>query len=470
MESTSSFDILYLFALIIGFVVGLIAAWLNFKDWVKPSQLLLDYVPKDKERDWENQKEQLQKLLEQSKMELRSMYTQSDNDQALFENLKVKYDKLKQSHNDLTEDWQLLDKEQHALRIKLQVTEEKISEQKAEFNRLNEESKKEFRNISNLMLQQSGEKLREEHERSLRHLLNPMKERLLEFQQQVDQKFSDESKGMASLKTEIEHLTKLNQNLSKEAQQLTQALKGDSKSQGDWGEMQLETLLEASGLSAGTHFDAQSSYKNEVGQIQRPDFIIKLPQKRNLIIDSKVSLKAFEQFCSSEDKNEQQAHLNAHVMSIRNHIKGLAGKRYHELYSIKCPDYVMLFVPLEPAFITAVRHRPSLFTEALEQNVVLVSPSTLLATMRTVAYLWQQEDQRENTQKIAEVGKKLYEKFVNFVEDMDNVGMQLDKAKESYDKAMDKLSKSPKKATTLLARAQELKQLGISSQKQLPDA
>jgi len=354
------------------------------------------------------------------------------------------------------------------LQAELEHLQGKLAQQSAHFDELRQQSREEFANVSHQLLQRNGAALREDHARSLKTMLDPLRIKLHEFQEQVDRKFSEESKDKATLKTQIEHLTSLNQDLAAEARQLTLALKGDSKTQGDWGELQLERLLEAAGLHADAHFETQASFRASDGRQQRPDCIIRLPQDRCLVVDAKVSLTAYERFCEA-DTTDDRMHLAAHVGSIRAHIRGLSAKRYQDLYQINCPDYVMLFVPLEPAFIAAVRERPSLFTEALEANVVLVSPSTLLATMRTVAFIWQQDDQHENAQRIAQVGKKLYDKFVGFVEDMDSVGQQLDRAKDSYDAAMNKLSRSPKRGTTLLARAQELKSLGVASTKTLQD-
>ena len=355
-----------------------------------------------------------------------------------------------------------------ACKVELQHSRQRLEEQLRHFEELRAQSREEFANVSSRLLRENGDALRAEHQRSLRTLLDPVRTKLTEFQQQVDHKFSEESKDKASLKAQIEQLTALNQSLSQEARQLTLALKGDNKMQGDWGELQLERLLEAAGLRANTHYSTQGSFRTPEGRQQRPDCIVHLPGERCIIVDSKVSLTAYERYCATDDEREAGVALGAHVTSIRQHIRGLSAKRYPELYQINCPDYVLMFVPLEPAFIAAVRERPQLFTEALEAKVVLVSPSTLLATMRTVAYIWQQDDQRENAQKIAEVGRKLYDKFVGFVEDMDGVGVQLDRARDTYAQAMNKLSRSPKRGTTLLARAQELKSLGVASARELP--
>ena len=419
-------DLLVAFSL--GGLAGALALWLWTREWVGPARLAHDYVA----------------------------LTQHVS---LRDDLDLVRERLHEAERTVT-----------ACKIELQHSRQRLHEQVAEFERLRSQSREEFANVSSQLLANNSKALRDQHQQSLQVLLDPVRTKLAEFQQQVDHKFSEESKDKASLKAQIEQLTALNQSLSQEARQLTLALKGDSKVQGDWGELQLERLLEAAGLRAETHFSTQSSFKAADGRQQRPDCIVHLPGNRCIIVDSKVSLTAYERCCASEDEQLAAEALKAHVVSLRQHMRGLSAKQYQDLYQIHCPDYVLMFVPLEPAFIAAVRERPQLFTEALEAKVVLVSPSTLLATMRTVAYIWQQDDQRENANKIAEVGRKLYDKFVGFVEDMDRVGVQLDRARDAYDGAMNKLSRSPKRASTLLARAQELKELGVTSSRELSAA
>jgi len=453
--------------LLIGLLIGALLVWLWVREWVSPQELQQAFIDRA-------QFDTLGLELSTAKQGLKTL-------EAELAGANVQADLLAQQTETLQKDISLAQEkiqhaqraEQSALSIKatlqaeLQHAQLRLDQQQSDFKRLHEQSREEFANLSTKLLQSSGTALREEHTRSLKTLLDPVRTKLLEFQEQVDRKFTEESKDKAALKVQIEHLTALNQDLSREAKQLTQALKGDSKTQGDWGELQLERLLEAAGLQAGTHFSTQGSFKNESGRQQRPDCLIHLPGERCLVVDSKVSLTAYERFCGSELEEDQARHLRDHVLSLRAHVKQLSAKRYHELYQINCPDYVLLFVPLEPAFILAAKQYPKLFTDALAANVVLVSPSTLLATMRTVSYIWQQEDQRENALQIAEVGRKLYDKFVGFVEDMNGIGQQLDRAQESYSKAMNKLSRSPKQATTLISHARELKALGVSTSKEL---
>ena len=446
--------------LLLGLPLGILLLWLWVREWISPNQLQQAYVPQAQVSDLEDRLFDSEKNLQELYAELAGANVQTDLLAQQVSDLQVEQ---KQHREQLM----LALQAEQAASQDLEHLQARLSQQQTDFKQLHQQSREEFTNLSNKLLKTNSAALHEEHMRSLKNLLDPVRTKLHEFQEQVDRKFSEESKDKAALKTQIEHLTTLNQDLSKEAKQLTQALKGDSKTQGDWGELQLERLLEAAGLQTGTHFTTQGSFRNEIGQHQRPDCLIHLPGDRCLIVDSKVSLTAYERFCGSEIEQDRALHLKNHVLSLRTHVKQLSAKRYHDLYQINCPDYVLLFVPLEPAFILAAKEYPSLFTDALSANVVLVSPSTLLATMRTVSYIWQQEDQRENAQQIAEVGKKLYDKFVGFVEDMNGVGQQLDRAQESYSKAMNKLSRSPKQATTLISHARELKALGVSTNKEI---
>ena len=444
-------------ALLAGAVVGFAAALLWRRGYVAPDRLLAGFAPRGELVALAAARESAERSLAEARNDLTAANVQADGLAERCGEQERELATLRQSTATLTG--------------QLATLTERQRQQESDFAALQARSRAEFSEVSSRLLASSGAALREDHARTLKSLLDPVHARLVEFQTEVDRKFSEEAKEKASLKTQIEQLASLNQNLSHEARQLALALKGDSKTQGDWGELQLERLLEAAGLHAETHFDTQLSFRDASGRQQRPDCIVRLPQGRCLIVDSKVSLTAYERFCASEDDGPQrERELLAHVASLRSHIKGLSAKRYQDLYEIDCPDYVLLFVPIEPAFIAAVRARTRLFTEALEANVVLVSPSTLLATMRTVAYMWQQEDQRANAQKIAEVGRKLYDKFVGFVEDMDAVGHSLDRARDTYEEAMNKLSRSPKRATTLVARAQELKALGVASSKELTPA
>ena len=446
--------------LALGLAAGFLLALLYFRNRIGPRQLAEGYVPVQRHAD-------LQGRLTVALSDAAAASVQVDAVREAHERVVGELSTARAAALDAAEHRRALEASAAELRAELRQATERVATQEAAFDTLREQSRAEFAQVSNTLLRSSGEALREEHVRTLRELLDPVRTKLHDFQAQVDRKFADDLRDKTALRTQIEQLTALNQGLSAEAAALTAALKGDSKSQGDWGELQLERLLEAAGLSAQIHFDTQSSFTTESGRLQRPDCIVRLPNDRCLVIDSKVSLTAYERFCGSEHPDDADRELRAHVASLRNHVRDLGRKAYHELHQIATPDYVLLFVPLEPAFIAAVRESPSLFTEALRANIVLVSPSTLLATMRTVAYIWRQDDQRANAEQIAEVGRKLYDKFVGFVDDMTAVGEQLDRAQMSYGRAMDKLCRSSKRGTTLVSRAEELRELGVPTSKRL---
>ena len=255
-----------------------------------------------------------------------------------------------------------------------------------------------------------------------------------------------------------------NHKISQDAINLTKALKGDSKIQGDWGELQLEVLLEKSGLSKDVHFRTQNSEKDEEGKEKRPDCIIDLPDNKNLIIDSKVSLKAYEQFINGATEDEKVLFLKKHLESLKNHIRDLASKNYPKLYSINAPDYVLMFVPIEPALISALQEDPEIFNLALSKNIILVSTSTLMATMRTVSFIWQQENQKKNVLEIARQSGALYEKFCGFVTDLDSVGKAIETATKKYEAAQSKLHSG---RGNLISSVEKIKKLGAKTNKSI---
>ncbi len=347
--------------------------------------------------------------------------------------------------------------------------EERLEEGLIETQRLQERSKIEFENLANRILAENSQKFSHQNNVQIQHILSPLREKIQEFESSIQQKYMDETKERISLKKELEQLKLLNLQLSEDASNLVDALKGDSKTQGDWGELQLSTLLEKSGLTDGIHFSSQASYRDENGQLKRPDFIINLPDGKHLIIDSKVSLKAYEQYFNASDKRQKQTFLNLHIESIKNHIRDLASKNYTQLYQINTPDYLLMFIPIEPAFSVALQKSSSLYTDALERNVVLVTTSTLLATMRTVSFIWKQEKQKRNVLEIARQSGLLYDKFCGFIEDMRSIGLKLDDAQGAYSAAMNKLNDSRKYGDTLIGRAQRIKELGAKTNKSLPN-
>ena len=323
-----------------------------------------------------------------------------------------------------------------------------------------------FENLANKILDKKSDKFTEQNKKNLDLLLNPLHKKIESFEKKVETS-QKESVGMhAALKQQLEGLKDLNQQMSKEAINLTKALKGDSKSQGDWGEIQLEIILEKAGLSNGIHFTSQGGYRDKNENLKKPDFIINLPDNKHLIVDSKVSLTAYEGYFSSENKEEKDNHLKKHIASIKKHIKELSEKEYTDLYGINAPDYVLMFVPIEAALLIAFNENNKLYLEAFDKNVVLVSTSTLLATLSTVSSIWKQEDQKRNVIEIARQAGALYDKFVGLVEDLTGVGKKLDAAKNEYSSAMNKLVDG---RGNLITSVEKIKKLGAKAKKSIPE-
>lgn len=346
--------------------------------------------------------------------------------------------------------------------------EQSLQKQKGELEQLQAKFRTEFENIANRILEEKSQRFTDQNARQLQTVLHPLREKIKEFEEHVERKFLEETRDKAGLKQEIQQLLSLNQQLSQDAHRLTTALKGQSKTQGDWGEMQLQTLLEHSGLQKGVHFLTQTTLRDDDGAAKRPDFIIQLPDNKHLVVDAKVSLTAFERYFSADDPNQRDLHLRAHVSSIRSHVDNLSRTNYQMLYQINTPDYLLLFVPLESALSVAAEADPKLFSDALERNIVLVTTSSLLATMRTVSHLWKQEKQTRSVLEIARQSGLLYDKFVAFVEDLRTVGARLDNARTAYDDAMNKLTNAVRPGDTLIGKAEKIRELGARTTKSLP--
>ena len=346
--------------------------------------------------------------------------------------------------------------------------DEKLLTQKEELIHLQQRFQTEFENIANRLLEEKSQRFTLQNQVQLNDILNPLREKIKDFELNIERKYLDETQQRTTLKSEIDNLLSLNKQLSQDANNLVAALRGDSKTQGDWGELQLELLLEKSGLLRGVHFLIQPSFNDHNGQQKRPDFIVQMPENKQVIIDSKVSLTAYEQFFNASDEAVKPRFLKAHVESLRNHIRGLSDKNYAGLYQINSPDYVIMFVPIEPALTLALHEDSKLFTDALERNVVIVSVSTLLATMRTVSFIWKQENQKRNVLEIARQSGMLYDKFVAFIDDLKQIGQRLDMAQSAYHDAMNKLNDSKKYGDTMIGRAEKIKELGAKATKNMP--
>lgn len=347
----------------------------------------------------------------------------------------------------------------------LKAERQKAVEQIELLGQAREALSNEFKALAAQVLDEKTKKFSEQSEKDLTNLLGPLRTKLEEFKQQVDNGRVQDVRDRTALAEQVKQLAQLNQTLSDDAKNLTKALVGDSKTQGNWGELVLETILEASGLREGHEFVVQKGTVADEGSNRRPDVVVQLPGNRQLVIDSKVSLTAYEALMSTEDANEQKKKLTEHLTSIRRHIGGLSEKKYHTLYDgVQSLDFVLMFIPLEPAFMTAISNDKDLFMSAWEKNVLLVSPSTLLFVVRTVAHLWRQEAQSRNAQEIAKRGAELYDKLALFTESMEELGDRLRLAQASYDKATLRLSSGN---GNLIRQAEMLKELGVKPTKQL---
>ena len=322
-----------------------------------------------------------------------------------------------------------------------------------------------FKNLANDILDDKTRRFTEQNALSLDTLLKPLQTKLTEFKEQVATSYSNESRERFALKSEIERLSALNVKMSDETRSLTQALKGDSKVQGNWGELVLESILESSGLRKGEEYLVQDSHTQVDGSRLQPDIVVRLPEGRHLVVDSKVSITAYARHAESADADTAQIELNAHIQSLRQHIQSLSSKNYSSLYGVGSVDFVLMFIPIEPAFLLALKSAPNLYQEALAKNIVLVCPSTLMATLRTVAHLWRQDHQNKNALEIARQCGALYDKFVGFIDDMEKLGQRIDQAQTSYHDAFNKLKTGK---GNLIRTAERVRELGVKPSKTLP--
>ncbi len=325
---------------------------------------------------------------------------------------------------------------------------------------------KEFENLANRIFEEKQKTFSESSRTSVEALLNPVRQQLVDFRKKVEDIYDNENKDRASLRAEITHLKTLNERISTDALNLTNALKGDSKLRGSWGEIQLERLLEQSGLVKGREYEVQGSFRSEEGQRYQPDVIIHLPDSKDVIVDSKVSLVAYEQYHAASDDGERARLAARHVDSVRSHVNDLAGKSYDELIGLNSLDLVIMFVPIEPALLLAYEHQLDLHEQAFKKNIMLVSPSTLMLALQVIHNIWRYEYQKKNTQEIARQGGDLYDRFVNFVTSLDKVGDALTRARSEFDTAHKRLATGK---GNLIGRAEKLRELGIKTKKALPE-
>lgn len=343
--------------------------------------------------------------------------------------------------------------------------EEKLLQQKGELEKLQEQFTKEFKLVANAILKQNSEEFSKAHQKELDAILQPLKEKIQHFENKVEERYIKNRDERLSLQHQIKNLTELNSALNLQAKNLTEALKGESKTQGNWGEMVLERILESSGLIKGEEYETQYSDYNAENKRIQPDVIIKLPDNKHIIIDAKVSLTAYERLVNEPEEETKAAHLKAHIQSVRTHVQQLSERNYSSGQKLHSPDFVLLFMPIEPSFTLAAQEDESLFSFAWDKKIVIVSPTTLLATLRTVASVWKQERQNKNAEKIARKAGLLYDKFKGFVDDMKKIEKGISSAQSAYNDAFNKLSSGN---GNLLRKVEDIRELGAITNKSIP--
>ncbi|SFJ70267.1 DNA recombination protein RmuC [Myroides guanonis] len=362
-----------------------------------------------------------------------------------------------------------LDNQELIARISIRDTEyinlkEKLSQQQKETLSLQERFTHEFENLANKILEEKSEKFSKQNQTNIENLLNPLNDKILSFEQKVTQTHKESIDYHAALRQQIIGLKELNQQMNQETINLTKALKGDNKIQGNWGELILERVLEKSGLEKGREYEVQKNYQTENGSRYQPDVIIHLPDNKKMIIDSKVSLVAYERYINEEDETKRPKLLRDHILSLKQHIDSLASKNYQDIFDSYSPDFVLLFIPIETAFSTALQAEANLYTQAFDKNIVIVTPSTLLATLRTIDTMWNQQKQQENAYEIARQAGLLYDKFQGLIQDLVKVGNKIEETKTEYHKAFNKLSEG---RGNLIVSVQKLKDMGAKAKKSL---
>lgn len=454
-----------------GSAVGLLVGWLiaslihqqKLSQHDTEQRLLVQTLQQAQQSLSEQQqvKQQDEQRLRQNELELRTVHAQ----------LSASHEKLQQL-TELREECVQLNQELRTLReinsaqeaelreVTIRLEETRMAAEEKQRLLANSEQRltAQFENLANRIFEHSGRKVDEQNKQSLDKLLMPLREQLDGFRRQVQDSFGAEARERHTLAHEIRNLQQLNAQMAHEAINLTKALKGDNKTQGNWGEVVLSRVLEASGLREGYEYQTQVSVQTGTNSRLQPDVIVRLPQGKDVVIDAKMSLVAYERYFNSDDDAERSVALNEHLLSVRSHIRQLSSKDYQQLPGLRSLDYVLMFIPVEPAFLVAIDRQPELINEALKHNIMLVSPTTLLVALRTINNLWRYEQQSRNAQQIAEKASRLYDKLRLFVDDMEALGQSLDKAQGTYRQAMNKLSSG---RGNLIGQAEGFRALGV---------
>ena len=359
--------------------------------------------------------------------------------------------------------------ESDRIRLITQLDEERrrSEEKMAVFNDTRQELQMQFKNLANQIFEEKTRAFADQSRANLDTILTPFKDKIGEFEKKVAEAYATEGKERHSLMREVQRLQELNQKIGQDAENLTKALKGDTRAQGAWGEIILERILEESGLRKGIEYDSQGGFRDAEGRLLKPDVVVHLPEDKEIVVDSKVSLIAYERYVRAETEAEREGAIRDHLLSINSHLRNLETKKYDELPGLKSLDFVLMFIPIESAFMLAIDRDNEIFRKAFNQNIMIVSPSTLLVTLRTIQNIWRYEYQNRNALEIAEKAGNLYDKFVGFVADLEKIGEQIESTRKVYDGAHNKLVSG---RGNLVSRAQSLIDLGVKSRKQLPAA
>jgi DNA recombination protein RmuC len=418
---------------------------------------------KSEQSTLEERNSNLQQLLNDIKMQAETdLQKVRENHTEQLTELKGSIDKMDSDREDIRKEKELLNSELTRTQTEFENLFEKNQEQKAEVEKLQEKFTKEFENLANKILDEKSSKFTLQNKENIDAILKPLQDKIQNFEKRVEETNKEDINRTADLRRQILGLKELNEQMSKETTNLTKALKGDTKMQGNWGEMILERVLERSGLKKDSEYFVQQSFTNDDGRRVMPDVIIHLPGDKKLVVDSKVSLVAYERYINETDDSDRPAHLKNHLLSIRKRVSELGDKNYHQLYEMESPDFVLMFIPIESAFAIASMEYPALYSDAFEKNIIIVTPTTLLAVMKTIDSMWQNEKQKANAIEIATQAGRLYDSFVNLTDELVKVGNQIGTVQKSYESAMVKLTGKG----NLIKRVENLKALGAKASKE----
>ncbi|RKS53296.1 DNA recombination protein RmuC [Gillisia mitskevichiae] len=449
MSQSILIPLIFSIALVIGIVVGYFLSKLKLKasvEIIKAENLQLKNHLEDIKNQHSNTLDNLNKTNSEGKILLEKHLS-----------------KIETERDSIRKEKDFLSTELATRNSEFENLAQKNSEQKQEVEKLQERFSKEFENLANKIFDQKSEKFTLMNKENIQNILNPLGEKIKSFEQKVDKNNTDFIQRHAQLGEQLLHLNKQNLKISEEAINLTKALKGDNKMQGNWGEMVLERVLERSGLQKDSEYFVQQNFHNENGKRVMPDVVIHLPGDKKMIIDSKVSLNAYERYMNDEDDFQKGTHLKNHVISVKKRVEELGAKNYHSLYQMESPDFVLLFIPIEAAFAVASNNYPHLYNDAFDKNIIIVTPTTLLAVLKTIDSMWQNEKQKQNAIDIATQAGALYDSFTNLTEDLLKVGKQIGTVQNTYDTAMKKLTGKG----NLIRKVERLKKLGAKASKQL---